>query len=94
MSLQDKKCVPCEAGTPPLSEGRVRELLGEVEGWSHRDNKIRKDLKFADFVSAMEFVNGLAEVAEREEHGDRGADADFGAARTLGLEIRVAKKKR
>ena len=68
MSLQDRKCVPCDAGAPPLSDERVRELLGEVEGWVCRDNKIRRDLKFADFVSAMKFVNGLAELAEREGH--------------------------
>jgi len=68
MALRDKKCVPSEEGTQPLSEERVRELLHEVAGWTHRENRIRKELKFADFVSAMKFLNRVAEVAEREGH--------------------------
>ncbi|MGH9441331.1 MAG: 4a-hydroxytetrahydrobiopterin dehydratase [Thermoanaerobaculia bacterium] len=68
MSLRDKKCFPCEGGTPALDERRVRELLGEVPGWNAGDGKIRRELKFADFLSAMTFLNRLAEVAEREGH--------------------------
>jgi 4a-hydroxytetrahydrobiopterin dehydratase len=68
MELRERKCAPCKEGTPPLAEGRVRELLREVSGWALRDNRIRKELKFADFLSAMKFLNRLAEVAEREGH--------------------------
>src|SRR5579862_10068804 len=68
MSLKNEKCVPCEGGTPALSEARIRELLPELSGWDVRDGRLRKDLKFADFVSAMSFLNSLAEVAEREGH--------------------------
>jgi 4a-hydroxytetrahydrobiopterin dehydratase len=68
MALRDRKCVPCKEGTAPLAEDRVRELLQEVSGWALRDGRIRKELKFADFVSAMKFLNRLAEVAEREGH--------------------------
>ncbi len=68
MSLKNKKCVPCDGGTPALSQERIRELLPELSGWDVRDGKLRKDLKFADFLSAMSFLNSLAEVAEREGH--------------------------
>jgi 4a-hydroxytetrahydrobiopterin dehydratase len=68
MALKDEKCLPCEGGTPPLGEERIRKLLHEVPGWTVREGKLRKDLKFADFVSAMSFLNRLAEIAEREGH--------------------------
>lgn len=68
MALRDKKCVPGKAGAVRLSDQKISELLHEVVGWSLRENKIRKDLKFADFVSAMSFLNRVAELAEREGH--------------------------
>ena len=68
MSLRDRKCVPCEGGTSPLGEDQVRKLLGELSGWTLRDGRILKELKFADFLSAMSFLNRVAEVAEREGH--------------------------
>ena len=68
MPLRDRRCVPCERGTPPLGEPRVRELLREVPGWAAKDARLRRKLKFADFLSAMNFLNRVAEVAEREGH--------------------------
>lgn len=68
MSLRDKKCVPCAKGSAPLSAERSRELRGEVPDWELRDERLRRRLKFADFVSAMSFLNRVAELAEREAH--------------------------
>ena len=34
MGLKDKRCVPCEGGTPPLDEATTSKLLGQVSGWS------------------------------------------------------------
>jgi 4a-hydroxytetrahydrobiopterin dehydratase len=68
MALRDRKSVPGKAGAVLLSSERTGELLREVVGWSVRENKIRKSLKFADFVSAMDFLNRVAELAEQEGH--------------------------
>jgi 4a-hydroxytetrahydrobiopterin dehydratase len=68
MTLRDKKCVPCAKGAPPLSEERSRELSREVPDWTLEQGRLRRKLKFADFVSAMNFLNRVAEVAEREAH--------------------------
>lgn len=70
MSLQDKKCVPCEGGTPPLPRERVEELLHETPEWGVNTEytEIRRVFKFKDFKEAMVFVNRVAETAEAEGH--------------------------
>jgi 4a-hydroxytetrahydrobiopterin dehydratase len=70
--LSEKHCVPCEGGTPPLDDGTVRLLLGEVPAWARRaaaeGERITRQFKFKDFVGAMAFLGQLAEIAEAEAH--------------------------
>ena len=66
--LSRKKCVPCEGGVPTLSPERIEDLLTVVEGWEARAGKLTKSFRFRDFVSAMAFLNRVAEVAEAEGH--------------------------
>jgi 4a-hydroxytetrahydrobiopterin dehydratase len=68
MDLAKKKCVPCEKGTPKLGADRIKELLGQVRGWDANDDRLHKSFMFKDFVTAMEFLNRVAEVAESEQH--------------------------
>ena len=68
MDLAKRKCVPCEKGDPKLGAEQIRALLGQVRGWQERDEKIHKTFSFKDFVTAMEFLNRVAEVAESEGH--------------------------
>lgn len=81
MNLTDKHCVPCEGGTPPLSDQGENEMLKRVQhdpstssgqaGWLLlRDgtHKIRRQFKFKNFKEAMIFVNKVAEIAESEGH--------------------------
>ena len=69
--LAEKKCAPCEGGSPPLSEGEARALLEQL----HRDwnlspdaKSLKRALKFKDFYRTMSFVNALAHVANTEDH--------------------------
>lgn len=72
MSLKEKRCVPCEGGTPPLDELTTRKLLGEVKGWSVASEegqpRLRKRYQFVDFLAAMAFVDKMAALAEEEGH--------------------------
>ena len=68
MDLTSKKCVPCEAGTPPLKETEINEFLKEIPAWQLKDGHLYKKFKFKNFVEAMKFVNKIAEVAESEGH--------------------------
>jgi 4a-hydroxytetrahydrobiopterin dehydratase len=72
MSLKEKRCVPCEGGTPPLDEAAIGKLLGQVPGWAVAPEagqpRLRKGFKFVDFLAAMAFVDKMAAVAEEEAH--------------------------
>ncbi len=76
MDLKQKKCVPCETGTPPLTKDQYEPLLkqlnldwevigGKKQGAS---TKLKHEFKFKDFVEAISFVNKTADLAEAEGH--------------------------
>ena len=68
--LTQKKCVPCEIGTPPLTSEQFNPLLKQLElAWEVIDNiKIKHEFKFKSFLEAMDFVNKVAKLAEEEGH--------------------------
>jgi 4a-hydroxytetrahydrobiopterin dehydratase len=68
MDLTDKRCIPCEKGGQKLEPPRILELLRAVPGWNVKDDQLRKSLQFKDFVTAMEFLNRVADLAEKEGH--------------------------
>ena len=70
INLAQKKCVPCEGGTPPLKREEAERLLPQVPGWELSANagKISRLFIFKDFKEAMRFVNKTAEIAETEGH--------------------------
>ena len=70
MNLSERSCVPDTEGAPALSADRARELLLELPGWTivTEEPKLRRQFKFRDFPSAMEFVRKVAEIAEEQDH--------------------------
>jgi len=68
-NLASQKCVPCESWVPPMTADKVKEMLKQVKGWQSEDNlKIKKSFKFKDFKESMNFVNRIADLAEKEGH--------------------------
>ena len=68
MDLAQKKCIPCEAGTPPLEEEKINELIKQIPTWTLKDGHLYKKFKFKDFLEAMKFINKIAQIAESEGH--------------------------
>jgi 4a-hydroxytetrahydrobiopterin dehydratase len=68
--LASRACVPCRGGVPPLEPGVAEELRHETPLWKLEENatRLKRAFEFADFREAMRFVNGVAEIAEREGH--------------------------
>lgn len=66
--LAKKKCVPCEGGVDKLGPEAVRHYLSMVEGWSLDGERITKRYEHKDFVTAMQFVNRMADAAEEQGH--------------------------
>jgi 4a-hydroxytetrahydrobiopterin dehydratase len=50
-----------------LTRDEIGERLGESE-WSRDGDGIVRDLKFADFRAAVDFVNRVAKLAEDANH--------------------------
>lgn len=67
--LANRSCKPCAKGTPPLKGEALQALLRQLDGWQAvEEHHLRKEFTFPDFVTALGFVNRVAEVAEREQH--------------------------
>lgn len=67
--LADRKCVPCQGGTPPLTRAQFAPLLAQLDGWQvEEDRMLVKVFRFKNFVEAVEFVNAITPVAEAENH--------------------------
>ena len=51
-----------------LTRDEARERLKNLNGWSLEGDAIRKQYTFADFPSAVQFVNRLVPEAEAADH--------------------------
>jgi 4a-hydroxytetrahydrobiopterin dehydratase len=71
-SLADKTCVPCKGGIPPLKGKELAEIHHQLPGsaqWNVvGEHHIVRSYKFADFKSALAFVNRVGAVAEEQGH--------------------------
>ena len=67
--LAARRCVPCEAGTPPLAADQWHPLLEQLHGWKVQDGvRLAKEYRFKDFLGAVDFVNRITPIAEAEGH--------------------------
>lgn len=75
--LTQKKCIPCESGTPPLTPEQFNPLLKQLKlnweviepaGGEARGKKIRHEFKFPSYMDGIEFANKVAKLAEDEGH--------------------------
>ncbi len=67
--LTSQKCLPCEGGVRPLTEPQLKPFLREIKGWMViRVHEIEKEFQFPDFKKALQFVNKVGQVAEKEGH--------------------------
>jgi 4a-hydroxytetrahydrobiopterin dehydratase len=70
MKLTEKKCKPCEGGVPKLTAEEIEQYSSELrEPWEVVDAmKIVKTYHFENYLSTIDFVNCVAELAEEEGH--------------------------
>lgn len=54
--------------TKKLSDAEIATSLADLEGWSRDGDKLLRELRFADFVTAFGFMAAAALVAERMNH--------------------------
>lgn len=67
--LSEQHCVPCEGGVKPLDHIQNTDHLLELDKWNLIDDiAIEKILLFKDFGEALNFVNAVGAIAEKEQH--------------------------
>ena len=70
MSLAQQSCVPCRGGAAPLNREQAATFLKQTPQWSldKGATRITRTFKFKDFAQALDFVNGLGQIAEEQQH--------------------------
>lgn len=71
MNLHNKKCIPCEGGTPPLSAKQIVSYQSQLKTpWTLDEEKkrIKREFQFKNFKESMAFVNKIADIAGQENH--------------------------
>ena len=51
-----------------MTDPEVAEALAGLPGWTHRDGKIHRRIRFAGFAEAFAFMTRVAFEAERNDH--------------------------
>ena len=51
-----------------LSEAEVKKWLSETQGWKLSESEITKKFTFKSFIDSINFVNGVAKLAEEANH--------------------------
>jgi 4a-hydroxytetrahydrobiopterin dehydratase len=68
-SLVNQKCVPCEGGVDPLSRDEFDQYLEQVKAWQVIDDvQLLREFRFENFKQALDFVNKVGKIAEKEGH--------------------------
>lgn len=52
----------------PLSEDEIKKNLSSLNGWSHEDDKLKKEFTFDNFRDAMAFITRISFEAEEQVH--------------------------
>ncbi len=68
MKTGKKTGTASRGGTPCLAAREIERITRDVPDWKLRESAIQREFQFADFRSAIEFVNRVADLAEEEDH--------------------------
>ena len=68
--FSNKKCIPCQGGIPPLKSKEIKNFRSLIhEEWLVKNNKkLTRIFLFDNYVSALSFVNKVANIAILEDH--------------------------
>lgn len=51
-----------------VEEAEVQKLLKKIPEWDHEKKKIFRVIEFDEFMDGIDFVDGVAEIAEESGH--------------------------
>ena len=70
-SLNEKKCIPCSGGVPPLSNEEKSKFKTQISPeWTltHDDTRLHRSFKFKDFAKAMDLAKKIGVMADEQWH--------------------------
>lgn len=71
-TLKQMTCVPCRGGEPAATDEEIAELHLQVPDWQIQEHdhikRLERVFKFKNFAEALQFTNGVGELAEAEDH--------------------------
>jgi 4a-hydroxytetrahydrobiopterin dehydratase len=84
--LTQKRCLPCEGEIPALQPAQVRDLLAALPAWklTADSQRIRREWRVKDFLTALDFFNRVGRLAEAEGHHP---DLHLASYRNVAIEI-------
>jgi len=70
MDLTLDKCKPCEGGVAPLNKQEIGSYMKKIHAdWKNVDDqKITREFNFVNYRHTIDFVNRIANLAEKEGH--------------------------
>jgi 4a-hydroxytetrahydrobiopterin dehydratase len=70
MTLNDKKCSPCNGDTPKLNDFEINSYLKKINNWKINDQRemIFKKILFSNFNKSLEYANLVGEISDKEGH--------------------------
>jgi 4a-hydroxytetrahydrobiopterin dehydratase len=66
--LSEENCKQPKAGDPPLSPEETKNLITDIPRWTLTDKSIQREFSFKNFCQSMDFVNQVADLAEKQNH--------------------------
>ena len=54
--------------TTRFSDAQLKDIIAELPDWTVREDKLYRQFKFRDFVSAFGFMTQVALLAEKMDH--------------------------
>ena len=68
MKLSEENCRQPKTGDRPLSLEETKRLITDIPRWTLADKSIQREFSFKDFRQSMDFVNQVADLAEKQNH--------------------------
>ena len=56
------------ASATKLTQEQIKDALSSLKGWSLREGKFHRELRFKDFNEAWGFMSRVALIAEKMDH--------------------------
>ena len=71
-ALVNKRCVPCDDNTSPMSRQDAQKYLKEIPGWTLTGDSIVKEFKFRSYLKVCIFLGkGRRRAESSSRHSDR-----------------------